>query len=156
MIGSSIEWGLKEIPRKLRGCGGHTRGPSNFGNRQLEHGYIDCSPIYIFFQLEYTLDGPPIHSRLFDERLRNYTVGDPKSSLYHTKSNMSESADSKDRCDVEKQPVSDHQVMTADKSTKDPKVVDWDGPDDPENPMNWPTSKKVTAIGLVSLITVLS
>lgn len=22
------------------------------------------------------------------------------------------------------------------------KIVDWDGPDDPDNPMNWPTRKK--------------
>jgi len=27
---------------------------------------------------------------------------------------------------------------------KDPNLVDWDGPDDPENPMNWPVSKKWT------------
>jgi DHA1 family multidrug resistance protein-like MFS transporter len=25
---------------------------------------------------------------------------------------------------------------------KDPNLVEWDGPNDPENPMNWPTSKK--------------
>ena len=39
---------------------------------------------------------------------------------------------------------------------KGPNVVDWDGPDDPANPMNWPTAKKVAAIGVVSLITFLS
>jgi hypothetical protein len=38
----------------------------------------------------------------------------------------------------------------------DPNIVTWDGPDDRENPMNWPTSKKVTAIGIVSFITLLS
>lgn len=30
---------------------------------------------------------------------------------------------------------------------KDPNVVYWDGPDDPENPMNWPQWKKNVAIG---------
>jgi hypothetical protein len=40
--------------------------------------------------------------------------------------------------------------------TKDPNVVDWDGPDDPANPMNWSSKKKVAAIGIVSLITMLS
>ncbi|KAI4160852.1 MAG: hypothetical protein LQ342_005377 [Letrouitia transgressa] len=39
---------------------------------------------------------------------------------------------------------------------KDPNVVDWDGPEDPENPLNWPTSKKLAAIAIVSMITLLS
>nr|QPF70305.1 major facilitator superfamily transporter [Lasiodiplodia theobromae] len=37
----------------------------------------------------------------------------------------------------------------------DPNIVDWDGPDDPENPMNWSKSKKWGAIAIVSLITFL-
>ncbi|KAL0256281.1 hypothetical protein SLS55_008674 [Diplodia seriata] len=37
----------------------------------------------------------------------------------------------------------------------DPNVVDWDGPDDPENPMNWPKAKKWGAVAIVSLITFL-
>ncbi|KAI4209151.1 MAG: hypothetical protein LQ351_007903 [Letrouitia transgressa] len=39
---------------------------------------------------------------------------------------------------------------------KDPNVVDWDGPEDLENPLNWPTSKKLAAIAIVSMITMLS
>jgi hypothetical protein len=35
-------------------------------------------------------------------------------------------------------------------------IVDWDGPDDPENPINWTTHQKAVAIGIVSLITMLS
>lgn len=35
----------------------------------------------------------------------------------------------------------------------DPTVVDWDGPDDPLNPMNWTQRRKWTAIVLVSTIT---
>jgi hypothetical protein len=35
-------------------------------------------------------------------------------------------------------------------------IVDWEGPGDLENPLNWPTQKKATAIGIVSLITMLS
>lgn len=37
----------------------------------------------------------------------------------------------------------------------DPIVVDWDGPEDPENPLNWPLSSKVAAMGVVSAITFL-
>ncbi|PVH87147.1 MFS general substrate transporter [Cadophora sp. DSE1049] len=39
---------------------------------------------------------------------------------------------------------------------KDPSIVDWDGPLDPQNPLNWTTSKKVTNITILSLITFLS
>lgn len=39
---------------------------------------------------------------------------------------------------------------------KDPNVVDFDGPDDPENPMNWTTHTKTAAIALVSVMTLLS
>ena len=35
----------------------------------------------------------------------------------------------------------------------DPNIVDWDGPDDPANPMNWPAWKVKTHIFLVSAIT---
>lgn len=38
----------------------------------------------------------------------------------------------------------------------DPNIVNWDGPDDPANPMNWSSKEKITAIGIVSLITLLS
>jgi len=39
---------------------------------------------------------------------------------------------------------------------KDPNIVDWDGPDDPTNPLNWPARRKATIIGVVSFITFLS
>jgi hypothetical protein len=32
-------------------------------------------------------------------------------------------------------------------------VVDWDGPDDPQNPQNWSPKKRVILIALVSFIT---
>ncbi|KAM0328629.1 hypothetical protein ACHAQA_005041 [Verticillium albo-atrum] len=35
----------------------------------------------------------------------------------------------------------------------DPNAVDWDGPDDPQNPMNWPDRQKWLNIGLISLLT---
>lgn len=40
--------------------------------------------------------------------------------------------------------------------TTDPNVVNWDGPDDPENPLNWPSKRKWTNIGLLALITTLT
>src|ERR1700753_1918103 len=60
--------------------------------------------------------------------------------------------------DAEKQPVHDNDGSNAavnEISPKDPNVVDWDGLYDPDNPFNWPSTKKVTTIGIVSLITLL-
>jgi hypothetical protein len=34
-----------------------------------------------------------------------------------------------------------------------PVVVDWEGPDDPENPRNWTTSKKNLHVVMISLFT---
>lgn len=33
----------------------------------------------------------------------------------------------------------------------DPNIVHWNGPDDPENPLNWVRSKRVVHIGYVSI-----
>ena len=38
----------------------------------------------------------------------------------------------------------------------DPNLVDWDGPDDPTNPRNWPFRRKAIITGTVSLITLLT
>lgn len=47
----------------------------------------------------------------------------------------------------------DGQELQKDDATVDPNVVDWDGPDDPTNPLNWPPWKIKTHIFLVSAIT---
>lgn len=39
---------------------------------------------------------------------------------------------------------------------QDPNSVSWDGPDDPENPLNWPASKKWANIIALSVMTVLT
>jgi hypothetical protein len=45
------------------------------------------------------------------------------------------------------------QVVSNGSQENDPNVVDWEGPDDPENPMNWPHWRKIIAVGIVSAIT---
>ncbi|RYO88687.1 hypothetical protein DL766_004433 [Monosporascus sp. MC13-8B] len=52
-----------------------------------------------------------------------------------------------DATDVERSPVA---------KAPDPNVVDFDGPDDPENPMNWSPAKKSVAIAIVTMMTLLS
>jgi hypothetical protein len=61
--------------------------------------------------------------------------------------------------DVERQ-SEDHNLdeftaSTDEKTTHDPNIVDWDV-NDPVNPQNWTTRKKITAVGLASMITFLS
>ncbi|KAF2176732.1 cycloheximide resistance protein [Zopfia rhizophila CBS 207.26] len=60
--------------------------------------------------------------------------------------------------DVEKQADAADalETLTNREALRDPNVVDWDGLDDPANPMNWPLSRKVAVIGIVSFITLLS
>lgn len=50
---------------------------------------------------------------------------------------------------------SSHESQDIDEKEKtdDPNIVDWDGPDDPANPMNWPPWKIRTHIFLISAIT---
>ncbi|KAL2435320.1 hypothetical protein ABEF94_014931 [Exophiala dermatitidis] len=40
--------------------------------------------------------------------------------------------------------------------TADPNVVDWDGPDDPENPLNWSPRRKWSNILLLAVMTTLT
>lgn len=40
--------------------------------------------------------------------------------------------------------------------TQDETIVDWQGPQDPENPLHWSTMRKVVMIGNISFITFLS
>ncbi|KAF2109038.1 major facilitator superfamily domain-containing protein [Lophiotrema nucula] len=61
--------------------------------------------------------------------------------------------------DIEKQApdkMDQPDATPREEALKDDNIVNWDGPDDPENPMNWAKSKKITAVGIVSLITFLS
>ena len=45
---------------------------------------------------------------------------------------------------------------SAEATEKNPDVIDFDKPTDPENPMDWPTSKKTIAIVIVTNMTLLS
>ena len=62
--------------------------------------------------------------------------------------------------DVEKQTDLNNSALDIaahdEKALQDPNIVDWDGPDDPENPLNWSSSKKLAAMTIVSLVTMLS
>jgi hypothetical protein len=38
----------------------------------------------------------------------------------------------------------------------DPNIVGWNGPKDPENPINWPSHKRIYHVVIVSIITFIS
>ncbi|KAH7039896.1 major facilitator superfamily domain-containing protein [Microdochium trichocladiopsis] len=63
----------------------------------------------------------------------------------------------------EKQPEPEDQLRTSPKgpgedsnNAQDPNLVTWDGPDDPENPLNWSSSKRWTTVAVVSYLTFLA
>jgi hypothetical protein len=39
---------------------------------------------------------------------------------------------------------------------RDPHIVDWDGDDDPENPLNWSTAKKWNLIAVLAAVTLVT
>ncbi|EEY21521.1 benomyl/methotrexate resistance protein [Verticillium alfalfae VaMs.102] len=51
------------------------------------------------------------------------------------------------------EPEQEPEHNTEPQPVDDPNLVDWDGPDDPENPMNWHDRQKWLNIGLISLLT---
>lgn len=59
-------------------------------------------------------------------------------------------------CDLEKAVLASSIRDTAAREDRDKNVIDWDGPDDPQKPVNWPARKKWTNIILVSALTMLT
>ncbi|GME46663.1 putative mfs multidrug protein [Neofusicoccum parvum] len=58
--------------------------------------------------------------------------------------------------DEEKQQQDATSTSSSHSNDADPNIVDWDGPNDPENPMNWTDKKKWTNIALLSIITLVT
>ena len=42
-----------------------------------------------------------------------------------------------------------------DETLNDPDIIDWDGPTDPSNPLNWPKLKRIGHVVLISVITLM-
>jgi hypothetical protein len=47
-------------------------------------------------------------------------------------------------------------INVIEEAEEDENVVDWDSPDDPENPLNWSRGKKWANIVTVSIITLIT
>lgn len=50
----------------------------------------------------------------------------------------------------------DKEKAVAEETEQDPNIVDWDGPHDPENPMNWPEKKKWLNVAVLSILTIIT
>jgi hypothetical protein len=59
-------------------------------------------------------------------------------------------------CDLEKSVLASSIRDTVVREDRDNNVIDWDGLDDPQKPINWPARKKWTNIILVSALTMLT
>lgn len=53
-------------------------------------------------------------------------------------------------------PEKPNQIDEPQPQALDPDLVDWDGPDDPDNPMNWPRGRKLVVTASISAITLLT
>lgn len=62
-----------------------------------------------------------------------------------------EETGSDEEADLEAAPVKEEATPET-----DPNVVDWDGPNDPENPMNWSEKKKWLNIATLSILTLVT
>lgn len=60
-----------------------------------------------------------------------------------------------ERSAVERRPEQEKSGVEGE-GLRDPNVVDFDGPNDPEHPLNWSTTRKTTFIVIVSLTALLS
>jgi hypothetical protein len=81
-------------------------------------------------------------------------------SVQHTQitsANASQTDQKSFESDVEQQSTHGfHDTTAAEKTApNDPNVVNWDV-DDPENPLNWPSSRKIGVVAVVAFITMLS
>lgn len=54
---------------------------------------------------------------------------------------------------LEKGATDETRIREDDEKELDPDVIGWEGPDDPENAMNWPTGKKVRQLVLMAFNT---
>ncbi|CAI7619564.1 unnamed protein product [Penicillium bialowiezense] len=81
-----------------------------------------------------------------DEKTSSFDDPTPTASTHHIKTKLEE---------VDLENGSSEPDATKEPS-RDPNIVDWDGPDDPENPFNWTVRKKLGATMSIALITLLT
>ncbi|MCJ1300577.1 hypothetical protein MMC08_003374 [Hypocenomyce scalaris] len=95
--------------------------------------------------------------RQFEQRRFDYLSRHMNPTFIHDQSDIDISED-KDR-DLEKDDMKSEKARVQEQpqgppqGPEDPNLVGWDGPNDPENPMNWPRSKKWLVTSFFSFMT---
>lgn len=82
--------------------------------------------------------------------------GGVTTSTYNNDNQDNPSALEKGTPDGKGAPQAHASPTTTEQGSEDPNIVFWDGPDDPENPMNWPSKLKIINVTLVSTWTFLT
>ena len=102
-------------------------------------------------------DGTRGHSlhdaeKIDDKEIGQQPMEDASSSYHHSADGSGVVADDDAEIrDLEKAEEQGAKVQPTEES--DPNLIDWDGPDDPENPMNWTFSRKVLSTGTMATLT---
>lgn len=49
-----------------------------------------------------------------------------------------------------------NRILADEEALEDQRIIDWNGPDDPNNPMNWPESRKWVNLTVMSILSIIS
>jgi hypothetical protein len=82
--------------------------------------------------------------------------GEPDLEMDLEKGGLSTDASSVERVEGTVSAHPSRPEATKDENPEDPNIVWWDGPNDPQNPMNWSKARRWGAIYIVSAITFLT
>lgn len=96
-----------------------------------------------------------LHKKPSDEDLRRLSRDSEKEKDSDLESPIAPIADQDANVDIEKQGGRQDQGHDNGDEQRDPNLVDWDGDDDPENPMNWNPVRKwaiATSMGSMTLV----
>lgn len=119
--------------------------------------------------VDYDIDGPSLERKMSQAYEEGHDADIPSSagyilsqdadlkrvqSIHHQRSGSTAAQETTDR-DVEKAEMLDR-IRTNKNNDDDPNIVWWDGENDPENPYNWTTMRKIVNCGAVSFQTFLA
>ena len=95
-------------------------------------------------------------SRVASTEAAHPAISQPPTPRRTSSSSSTASAAAHDISDPEKAVQEQKQATIERIPTKDVNLVDWDGPDDPEKPLNWTKKKKWTNMMIIGALTLLT
>ena len=127
-------------------------------NREISTGTEPTQNILSEYKCSRTSDGtlPRRVLHLKDRRSDSFS-GHPFASHKHSKTSCDIAKETDLENETARQIVPSLEKEVPDgESRPDSKLVDWYGPDDPENPMNWSKVKKLQTVLFASMITLIT